>query len=444
MWGWRSLYGEDMDHERMALEALLVLEGNWLGRSTKPAPHLYPHQWSWDSAFIAIGHAGVRWDRAAVELLTLFEAQWSSGLVPHIVFGEGAKGYWPSLEVWDSHACAEAPTGVATSGICQPPVHALAARRIFEARPDKQGRAFLSAMFEPITAWHDYLHRERAIGSVLAEIWHPWESGMDNSPAWDAALAALEPMSEDIPQYVRVDTDVATPTDRPSDEDYDRYAYLLHRLRRDNYAPATPQDHPFRVRDVLFNSLLVAADRDLAWIAEQLGADGSPSRERASALAFEIDRVLWSEEFGMHVSYDAVVDRQIPQPIAGGFVALLAQPSSDLIPRILDVLEQEFLVGASPSGSVLPTVALSDHAFESGRYWRGPAWVQITWLVASGLETVGSDVLAEQLRDGIISLISGAGFWEYFDPATGEGHGSDRFSWTAALLLDIVSPLRTG
>ena len=433
-----------MDRERMKREALAVLEGNWLGRSTKPAPHLYPHQWSWDSAFIAIGHAGVRWDRAAVELLTLFEAQWTSGLVPHIVFDDGPYDYWPSPDVWNSQACAGAPAAVATSGICQPPVHAMAARRVFEARPDSEGRSFLSSIFEPMTAWHDYLHRERAIDGALAEIWHPWESGMDNSPAWDAPLAALGPRPEGIAQYVRVDTEVANPSDRPSDEDYDRYAFLLERLRGENYAPATPADHPFRVRDVLFNSLLVAADRDLAWIAEQLGADGSVARERADAVAFEIDRVLWSEELGMHVSYDMVVERQIPQPIAGGFVALLARPSSNLVPQILDVLEREFLVRAGTSGLVLPTVSVSDPAFDPGRYWRGPAWIQITWLVAAGLDAVGSDVLAERLRDGIVSLISDAGFWEYFDPVTGEGHGSDRFSWTAALSLDIVSPLRTG
>ena len=267
---------------------------------------------------------------------------------------------------------------------------------------------------------------------------------MDNSPAWDAPLAALGPRPEGSAQYVRVDTEVANPSDRPSDEDYDRYAFLLERLRGENYAPAIPADHPFRVRDVLFNSVLVAADRDLAWIAEQLGADGSVARERADAVAFEIDRVLWSEELGMHVSYDMVVERQIPQPIAGGFVALLARPSSNLVPQILDVLEREFLVRAGTSGLVLPTVSVSDPAFDPGRYWRGPAWIQITWLVAAGLDAVGSDVLAERLRDGIVSLISDAGFWEYFDPVTGEGHGSDRFSWTAALSLDIVSPLRTG
>ena len=32
-----------------------VLDNNWLGSSTVPSRSLYPHQWSWDSAFIALG-----------------------------------------------------------------------------------------------------------------------------------------------------------------------------------------------------------------------------------------------------------------------------------------------------------------------------------------------------------------------------------------------------
>ena len=73
----------DQDYVSQALE---VLRKNDLGRSTKPAPQLYPHQWSWDSAFIAIGLAHTNPDRALLELETLFDAQWKDGRVPHIVF----------------------------------------------------------------------------------------------------------------------------------------------------------------------------------------------------------------------------------------------------------------------------------------------------------------------------------------------------------------------
>jgi hypothetical protein len=37
--------------------AKAVLDANWTGGSTVPSRDLYPHQWSWDSTFIAIGRS---------------------------------------------------------------------------------------------------------------------------------------------------------------------------------------------------------------------------------------------------------------------------------------------------------------------------------------------------------------------------------------------------
>jgi hypothetical protein len=61
-------------------KARKILDDNWLGSSTKPSPSLYPHQWNWDSAFIAIGRAHYDTARAIQEIETLFEAQWANGM----------------------------------------------------------------------------------------------------------------------------------------------------------------------------------------------------------------------------------------------------------------------------------------------------------------------------------------------------------------------------
>jgi hypothetical protein len=42
---------------QLAARARQVLRQNDMGDWTRAAPNLYPHQWSWDSAFIAIGLA---------------------------------------------------------------------------------------------------------------------------------------------------------------------------------------------------------------------------------------------------------------------------------------------------------------------------------------------------------------------------------------------------
>src|SRR5687767_1103787 len=98
-----------------------VLTGNWKGLHTVPAKTLYPHQWSWDAAFIAVGLAHVAPQRAWQDLHSLFEAQWPDGRVPHIVFDPSVadRDYFPGPSFWKS------PHG--TTGIVQPPVHALAA-----------------------------------------------------------------------------------------------------------------------------------------------------------------------------------------------------------------------------------------------------------------------------------------------------------------------------
>lgn len=62
--------------------ARAVLDDNWLGASTVPSPGLYPHQWSWDSAFVAIERSWYDQQRAQTELETLFAAQWANGMLP--------------------------------------------------------------------------------------------------------------------------------------------------------------------------------------------------------------------------------------------------------------------------------------------------------------------------------------------------------------------------
>ena len=55
----------------------------------------------------------------------------------------------------------------------------------------------------------------------------------------------------------------------------------------------------------------------------------------------------------------------------------------------------------------------------------------------------GDEEQAQHLRETILSLCRDQGFYEYYDPTTGFGHGSDLFSWTAALCLDVVLEDRT-
>ena len=184
--------------DELAQEAISVLWRNARGTWTRPSPRLYPHQWSWDAAFVAMGWAQLDPLRGVAELWSLFRGQWSTGMVPHIVFDlTVARGaYEPGPNAW--RTLGHAPPGTATSAICQPPVHAIALARVRElaARrgPEVLGEVddAIIDLYPRLVAWHRWLHTARdPEGTGLVTILHPWESGLDNSPRWDAALAAV-------------------------------------------------------------------------------------------------------------------------------------------------------------------------------------------------------------------------------------------------------------
>jgi hypothetical protein len=75
-----------MTPDMVSARATVVLEANWRTSHTVPASGLYPHQWSWDSSFIAIGLSLVSPRRAGQEMDALFAGQWRDGRLPQIIF----------------------------------------------------------------------------------------------------------------------------------------------------------------------------------------------------------------------------------------------------------------------------------------------------------------------------------------------------------------------
>src|SRR5205814_4601976 len=98
------------------------------------AGDLYPHQWLWDSCFIAVGLRHLDVERAKLEILSILRGQWSNGMVPHMIFTPGP-GYRQKRDIWRSWLSPFAPDGVLTSGITQPPLLAEAIVRIGEKLP---------------------------------------------------------------------------------------------------------------------------------------------------------------------------------------------------------------------------------------------------------------------------------------------------------------------
>lgn len=432
----------DPDDAVLALEAIRVLEANWLGHATRPSPRLYPHQWSWDAAFVAFGYAHYDQHRAQQELRSLFRGQWANGMLPHIVFADGADAerYFPGPDFWETHRSPYAPRSPRTSGIVQPPVHATAAWHIYRhARDRDEARSFLEELLPRLAAWHAFLYRERVRNhDGLVEIWHPWESGMDNSPLWDQAMARLE--ADGIPDYRRQDLEQADPSERPTDADYDRYVYLV-KLFRDHYyhpdriRPVTP----FAIHDVLYNSLLVQADHDLAEIARLLGADPQPFEEWAELTGRAIDERLWDEEHASYFDFDLEAGEPIRTRVGAAFSPLYAGiPSEERAQQMIDRLTEFVGRDLDAATWAAPSFGETEDGFLSTNYWRGPIWINVNWVLYRGLKRYGYARRAEGVRRAMLDLPRRSGFFEHYDPRTGEGHGAERFAWTAALVLNLL------
>ncbi|MGW0871950.1 MGH1-like glycoside hydrolase domain-containing protein [Streptomyces sp. NPDC002740] len=458
-----------------------VLAGNWTGSSTVPSPSLYPHQWSWDSAFIAIGLRHVSPRRAQTELETLLDAQWGDGRIPHIVFNPSVPldAYFPSPDFWRSSTAgraAGAPRTVQTSGIVQPPVHALAAWLVHLADPGlSRASGFLTRVYPRLAAWHRYLlHRRDLGGGGLVSVVHPWEQGMDNAPSWDAPLSRVTPAP--ARSFRRADLDHGAPEDRPTDLDYGRYVRLATEYRDGGYRDGGVWDDghgdghrdgpgggghgagghgagghgaEFAVEDPAFNALLIASEHALARIATELGATGTARHARAERLTTALVERLWDPAEGMFFCRDLRGGDPDPgrRPLAGALVP--ERGVSGLVPLLLPGLPREVAAalvgtlrgphfGLGATTRLAPSYDLLGEAFDPHRYWRGPAWFNTSWLLERGLRLHGAQADADALRRAVLDIADTSDFAEYVDPYTGEACGATGFSWTAALTLDLL------
>lgn len=390
----------------LARRAAEILRQNDRGGSTIPSPTLYPHQWAWDSGFAAIGWARIDVDRAVREIESLMRGQWDDGRVPHIVFDPAATDYFPGPAFWRRDGAA-----VPTSTITNPPIWAIALGRLAAAGADP-------ARLEPLIAAARRsleffaAHRDpEGIGAVA--VVHPWESGRDNCPAWDRPLAAIDPGR--APPFERVDlAKVGDPAQRPTDLEYRRYAVLVGSIADDDFGPGE-----FAVYDPMMTALVLWAETELAALS------GEPS-PRIDALRSGLDR-LWDEPAGRYRFRDARAGRDHGADVLAGYLPLIVEPPGPRRAAMLAGLDR-FAGGAARWA----TAAIESPAFEPRRYWRGPVWINTNWLLAQVPE------LRDAARAAILALVEQGGFREYYDPTSGAGLGAERFTWSAALALDLL------
>jgi len=438
-----------MDEPADLLEqAKAVLNNNKHGNHTIPKGGLYSHQWLWDSCFISIGLQNYDVMRAKKEILSLLKGQWANGMLPHMIFASGDE-HPRDPKMWRSWLNPSAPDHVQTSGITQPPVLAEAIVRIGSGMKPSERRTWFQTVFPALLAYHNWLYAERDPHSegLVLQI-HPWETGLDNTPPWMSELrehelplwirlVAKKPFV-DIVTYFRRDAHYVNPGQRLSTFEGLSLYYVQRRLRRKNYDIDRILSHSlFAIEDITFNSIFVRANSLLREIATTIKYElPRPLRDKMKQTEEALD-LLWDAYSGQYYSRNFVTHNLIKIPSIGTLLPLYA----GTIPKERAKQLVKFLSDKKTFGAdfPVPSVPLNSDWFKPHSYWQGPVWINTNWLIIDGLKRYGFDQEAEQLTKTTLSLVEKSGFHEYFSPIDGTPAGADNFSWTAALIIDLLT-----
>jgi hypothetical protein len=377
------------DLQAMAAHCWWVLGANQVeidlvpgSRAVVPSKPGYVALWQWDAYFIAIGLRHGDLDLAREQLELAFRFQGADGQLPDVVHDGGVLAGSDDLPPGDLARLRELASPAADPDapipLTKPPLAALALVRLAESgAPGEWLRGTLTRAAASQQWWFDHC----LATDGLPEYGHPYSSGLDDSPVFDAELP------------------VATP---------ELAAYL-------------------ELQDRLLADLLAGFGEADAAGSHRLRAEDT----RARLLG------LWQPEPGRFAP------RGGSGPIASHTVLdllplLTGTLPADVVAAVVDDLGDPATFAAPHP---VPTVALADPAFDPERMWRGPVWLNTNWLLVEGLRRSGCPDAARRLAERTLAMVVAAGgAFEYFNPVTAgrPPRAVPAFGWTAALFIDLA------
>lgn len=377
-----------------------------------PSVETYPFQWFWDSCFHAIVLSHLDVARAESELASLLANQQPNGFMPHVTF-------WPDARRMPGpYQLASESPWLSTS--MQPPVLAEAVAAV-AARG--RGAAYLREVLPAVRRYYDWCDQERDPDhDGLIAIVEPHESGMDQTPAYDAYLGLG---GDDPAAFEAAWRGVA-----------ESNAVLGHQ------AEAIFECDRFVVEDAAVNGLYAENQRVLAGLLSDTGdAEGAAQlHARADRTVANLLAKCWSAVDGDFHGLAGAQEALLPaDTVAGLLPILLADLPAAIVDRIAARLEDPADFGTSYR---VPSVSRRNPAYRPAPaggtvLWRGPSWINTNWYIGRGLRRHGCEALAARIEDASLRLVERSGFREHYDPETGQGHGASGFAWSA-LVLDLL------
>lgn len=320
--------------------------------------------------------------------------------------------------------------------------------RIGQAMSATERRSWYQTVYPALLAYHEWLYRERdPHGEGLVLQIHPWEIGLDNTPPW-----MLELHEHQMPLWIRVigklhadklinnlrrDTHFVAPGQRLSSLDALAYFSIQRRLRRKAYDIDKVLSHAMlAIEDLSFNCIFIRANHNLRAIAKAIRRplpDGMRERMDKTEAALE---QLWEAYTGQYYSRNFVTHKLLTEPSIATLLPLYAGSiTKERAEQLVAKLHDKKLFGAP---FPVPSVPLNSFWFRPHLYWQGPTWLNMNWLIIDGLRRYGYVKEAELIIERSCELVAKHGFYEYFSPIDGTPAGSPDFSWSAAVIIDLL------
>jgi hypothetical protein len=379
-------------------DASNLLESNWdeISGYCRPHPVKYPHLWLWDSCFHSIAWAALSDGRALVELSAVFRKQLGNGFLPHMVYAGPTISRGPLDGI---------------SSFTQPPVYGRSLSAAWSLRqPQEKFALTRSELLRAAGKGLEYLWRYRRLGNGLLFIVHPWESGADHSPRWDDWMVRG---GEELPEY-----------DRQAWESFDD---LFVQAASYSAHGDAQWSGLFVVAPAAFNAIAAYAAAQLYELTGE-----RKWQRRSIELGDAMDQVLWDEGIGLFADYPVVGGGPSARiPTLDGALGALATNSARRANGILDQLDDELRFAAPYGMRYLP---LDHERYQPDKYWRGPTWPQLNYLLFLACRRWDRELLAVRLAEMTRRGVHRADFSEFWNPETGQALAAGRQTWSAIVV----------
>ncbi len=368
-------------------KAKAVLEENDRGYFTVSSANSDNQIWSFTSVLVAMGWAHLDPNRGLLELERLYQHQMENGLVPHLIFNDQiSKGFFPGPELW----CSEI-----SSFIPHLPFYALALEYLLNKGGDSER---IATLLEKVENSHLFYYQERdPLGLDLIAVSHPYESGMEEAPCWDAPLK-------------RVSTNINY-ENPPDYESARHHVRLVESMLKNDLGPCE-----FLVYDPALTTILSMSESALARVADQLGFKTDAS-ERSKKLESKLS-TIWEINRNEASYHDGLLDMSYFVSTIGAMFPMLMETCKGDIQKF----QESFLCEYG-----LSTYEQQTAIFDPESSWRGSTNLFVNWMFSS--------LVNQTIHDKVLKLVTQSGFREHYHPQTGQGLGVFNHSVSASLFL---------